>query len=234
MQTTCPHCKTVFRLTDTQLGMADGMVRCGVCQLTFDALARPAATEHQTEIPDFEHHLLDEPARAVIPDAFRTPARGAGLWSGLVWSVLILILALALAGEYAWFHRNQLQQQAELKPWLKKACGYLHCELEPVREPDKIEMLSRNVYSHPTLKNALMIKVSMINHADHEQPYPDVRIDFSDVRGGLVAARRFSPSEYLALTNSNTRLLAAGGEASFTLEIQDPGKTAMTYEFSFL
>lgn len=234
MQTACPHCKTIFRLTDTQLGMADGVVRCGMCQQTFNALAKPAETKATSDSNDATRELLDEPMREVIPEAFRKPSRGTELWSGLAWSVLILLLALTLAGEYTWFHRDQLQQHAELKPWLEKACGYLHCQLEPLREPDKIEMLSRNVYSHPTVKNALMVKVSMINHADHEQPYPDVRIDFSDVRGGLIAARRFTPAEYLATANNNHQLLAAGSEASFTLEIQDPGKAAMTYEFSFL
>jgi hypothetical protein len=79
-----------------------------------------------------------------------------------------------------------------------------------------------------------MIVVTMLNQAGHEQPYPDVKIDFSNVRGGTVAARIFTPEEYLHQGNADSALLAAGTETSFTLAIQDPGKDAVTYEFSFL
>ena len=34
--TRCPSCKTVFRVTDAQLALRDGMVRCGHCQTIFD------------------------------------------------------------------------------------------------------------------------------------------------------------------------------------------------------
>jgi predicted Zn finger-like uncharacterized protein len=234
MQTICPNCKTVFRLTETQLTMADGIVRCGVCHETFIARAQDSQTASPSTATHSDHDLLDEPVRAVVPEAFRHQSSAASVWAGLAWSLLIILLALGLVLEYAYFHRNQLQQQAELKPWLIKACALTHCKLEPLREPDKIEMVSRNVYSHPTVKNALMIVVTMLNQAGHEQPYPDVKIDFSNVRGGTVAARIFTPEEYLHKGNADSALLAAGTETSFTLAIQDPGKDAVTYEFSFL
>ena len=37
--TRCPSCKTVFRVTDAQLALRDGMVRCGHCQTIFDGRA---------------------------------------------------------------------------------------------------------------------------------------------------------------------------------------------------
>ena len=36
MQTQCPHCDTRFRVTDAQLTIADGMVRCGICEHVFN------------------------------------------------------------------------------------------------------------------------------------------------------------------------------------------------------
>ena len=35
--TKCPHCQTVFRVTEDQLKLYDGTVRCGVCQQVFNA-----------------------------------------------------------------------------------------------------------------------------------------------------------------------------------------------------
>ena len=37
--TRCPGCKTVFRVTDAQLALRDGQVRCGHCRTVFDGTA---------------------------------------------------------------------------------------------------------------------------------------------------------------------------------------------------
>ena len=37
MQTQCPHCQTLFHVTDEQLQAADGQVRCGECDKVFTA-----------------------------------------------------------------------------------------------------------------------------------------------------------------------------------------------------
>ena len=37
MQAECPNCHTLFRITEAQLDMADGMVRCGYCKEVFNA-----------------------------------------------------------------------------------------------------------------------------------------------------------------------------------------------------
>jgi len=37
MQTTCPECKTTFRLSQEQLGLRRGLVRCGQCKAVFNA-----------------------------------------------------------------------------------------------------------------------------------------------------------------------------------------------------
>jgi hypothetical protein len=94
-------------------------------------------------------------------------------------------------------------------------------------------MISRNVYTHPNAKNALMVSTTMVNHASFAQPYPDVQIDFSDVRGELIASRRFTPDEYLRTETEKLQLLPSGNAITFGLEIKDPGKDAITYEFSF-
>ena len=66
-----------------------------------------------------------------------------------------------------------------------------------------------------------------------------MQIDFSDVRGGIVAARRFLPAEYLSGESSHNHtaqqtLLEPNASATISMEIVDPGKQAMTYEFNFL
>jgi len=94
-------------------------------------------------------------------------------------------------------------------------------------------MISRNVYTHPNEKHALMVSTTLVNHAPYAQPYPEVQIDFSNVRGALIASRRFIPEEYLQIDSEQLQLLQSGIPITFGLEIKDPGNEAITYEFSF-
>jgi len=47
MQAECPNCHTLFRITEAQLDMADGMVRCGFCKEVFNELPMEFAVEAQ-------------------------------------------------------------------------------------------------------------------------------------------------------------------------------------------
>jgi predicted Zn finger-like uncharacterized protein len=60
MHSQCPNCDTVYRITAEQLKLARGKVRCGQCQIVFDAL------EKLQQLP--------EPAAAVVPTEPAPPA----------------------------------------------------------------------------------------------------------------------------------------------------------------
>ena len=149
------------------------------------------------------------------------------------WSLAILVLIAALAAEYIWFNQPELMLDPRLEPLTAKLCELTDCQHLQMRNPSKIEMISRNVYTHPNEKEALMVSTTLVNHASYAQPYPDVQIDFSNVRGELVASRRFIPEEYLQTDSEQLSLLQSGNPITFGLEIIDPGKEAITYEFSF-
>jgi predicted Zn finger-like uncharacterized protein len=250
MQTTCPHCNTVFLLTADQLKMADGRVRCGLCQTVFNAqieattpvlteIARPVGAHEADPVAD----AFDaSPPRSLIPDALRHSLSGNTRsqrrtqrgWGTLLWILGTLLLCASLVAEYVWFNRQQLAQLAPLRPYLLQVCALAACELPALHQPERIELLSRNVYTHPNARDALMIVVTMSNPTDVALAYPDMQLDFSNIRGGIMAARRFRPEEYLHAQATMHTALAAGTEISFSLEIKDPGKDAVTYEFSFL
>jgi predicted Zn finger-like uncharacterized protein len=76
MFTRCPHCNTVFRITEEQLSAADGRVRCGRCRRVFNAgeslteALEPLAPEDNEaaeastgEIPEPADKSPAEPAR---------------------------------------------------------------------------------------------------------------------------------------------------------------------------
>ena len=54
MQSQCPQCHTAFRVSEEQLDLADGKVRCGQCMHVF------IASEHFIEVPPTEPDVEDE------------------------------------------------------------------------------------------------------------------------------------------------------------------------------
>lgn len=190
---------------------------------------------------DFFDEESNESLPHVVPDKFKAShaSDSSTLLSNLLWSTGILLLTATLLIEYAWFNRDQLNKVPQLQTWTDKICQQFNCQNITMRNPEQIELISRNVYSHPNEKNALMVNITMKNQADFAQPYPVMQISFSDVRGNSVAARRFLPAEYLpkeylAGDTIQSLLLEPDTNMTFTMEIQDPGKQAMTYEFDFL
>jgi len=235
--------------------MADGMVRCGFCKEVFDARVKndfhpnknqPDASEDKqredTQQPeaskqieaDHESFFSGEPSD-IVPDKLRAEshAKPYSTLATVSWSLAILVLIASLAADYIWFNQPELLLDQRLKPITEKLCELTDCERLQMRDPSQIEMISRNVYTHPNEKDALMVSTTLVNHAAYAQPHPDVQIDFSNVRGELVASRRFTPEEYLQIDSEQLHQLQSGNPITFGLEIKDPGKEAITYEFSF-
>lgn len=86
MKTTCPHCKTRFRISEAQLEAAHGQVRCGKCHEVFDAqaglhgvsAAAPEApfTAEMEPAPEFDVALdMGAEPPTVAPDMFQAMER---------------------------------------------------------------------------------------------------------------------------------------------------------------
>jgi predicted Zn finger-like uncharacterized protein len=65
LTTRCPHCQTTFRVTDDQLKLYDGAVRCGVCQQVFNG------TDHLLADPPV---LTEKPAATASKPVSLAPA----------------------------------------------------------------------------------------------------------------------------------------------------------------
>jgi len=194
-----------------------------------------ATVEKNTARDDFDFFAEDilSSKKSVIPDELRDSTTAIDL-NTLLWSAGILLLIATLFLEYAWFNRHQLKQVPEMQGWIDSLCLQIDCSTIAMRDPKNIELVSRNIYTHPDNKDALKVEVTMKNNAEFAQPYPVMQIYFSDIRGSKVAARRFLPSEYLQVETKKLKLIQPDSKLSFTMEIVDPGKQAKTYEFNFL
>ena len=185
---------------------------------------------------DFFDDDNNQDSPQIIPDELRegVAANDVSIGKNIAWLGGILLLSTILFLQYFWLNRDQFVQHPSAQALIEKACLKFDCSKFTIRDPSNIELLTRNVFSHPNEKNTLMISIVLQNNAKFSQPYPMLQVNFSDIRGDDVVARRFTPAEYLETKQEKHPLLQPGTDASFNLEIQDPGKQAITYEFNFL
>jgi len=238
----CGVCSEVFNTNETADTPAQATFSNHEPQIDGDHLVSVDKTTDEGQIPEIDKDAFDlfgeehdESLQHIVPEKYRdtyTP-RPHSLLSTILWSLGILLLTITLGLEYIWFNRNQFMPIPEFQASFEQVCKHVNCGSFSIRAPEKIELITRNVYSHPREKEALLVDVTMKNNASFAQTYPVMQIEFSNIRGGTVAARRFFPKEYKPLDDQN-KLLEPDTNTSVTLEIQDPGKQAMTYEFNFL
>ncbi|MEJ2060725.1 MAG: DUF3426 domain-containing protein [Gammaproteobacteria bacterium] len=262
MHAQCPNCHSIFRITPEQLRTANGQVRCGVCRTVFDGRAahvdvgeeepspslrasrrNPTAGTPPKGAPDTAGegsyptlNLFPENVPPALREDMETPqpaARSGTL--GTVFGALASLLLIVLLGvQYAYFHRDKLAQYPELRPTLNAMCEVTGCSLPPLRNIQDIELLSRNIYSHPNIPHALIITATFVNNAHFAQPYPLLQVSLFDLQGKLLAMRRFKPSEYLQPGTNPNEPMQPGSPVNIRLEVSDPGTNALAFEFKFL
>ena len=314
---TCPHCQTIFRITNTQLKAANGSVRCGSCLQVFNAIEQlplpkepekeelNTSTEHVETTPS--HHRAETPVSAQPKKELQEPLviqqekpvkrpakrtvkkpvkkpdstqpeissskdinpsikekvanpqydgyhqqsietliheldqretektvnekklRRRRTYLGIAACSLLVLLTL----QFAWFNRNTLSLNPALRPAYAMTCNLLSCTLPPMVNINAIKSIDLVVRSHPDRDNALQIDAVIINEAKHPQPFPDLKLTFSDINGRLVANRTFTPSEYLGGELAGSDEMPEAQPIRLSLEIIDPGEQAVNYQLTF-
>lgn len=147
------------------------------------------------------------------------------------WMVGSIILMLVFVLQAVYFSRDTLAQNPTYRPLLTSACDILNCEINIKYDYRLIEIIGRDVRSHPTARKALIAGTTLINNASYVQPYPLLTLTFSNITGTVLAQRRFTPREYL---RSGTDI-AAGMPPEIPVQVElqlvDPGKAAVNFEF---
>lgn len=183
------------------------------------------------EIGDVLSPADGEERPASIPAARPRSHRGA---QTAAWGIANVALIVLLLGQYAYFHRDELAQYPELRPWLARLCDIAACEVPLRKDAARISLMNRVVQSHPQHDNALLIDATLVNEAGYTQPYPLLDLRFSDLNNRLVAGRRFRPEEYLPPGTPVAAGMPPKQPVKFSLELADPGKEAVSFQFNLL
>lgn len=150
-----------------------------------------------------------------------------------LWVLSATVLALVLTLQYAWFNLNTLAQQSSLRPTLQTLCNVLGCEVPLIKAPNMIALIERNIRNHPKNRQILQVKARIINKASEPQEYPVMELSLHDITGKALATRRFTPNEYLAKEIDQKQGMVPQQPVDIMLELSDPGKAAVGFEFEF-
>lgn len=250
----CGECQTVFAATpidsDNEGSSAENPSSAGEFaqdveldptqeQIETTSADEPQAVEPSLSVPTDQLELVPEPDIEVLAE-FTKPAslivaRPPSRSSASAWlSIASLLLLFTLITQYLLANRLELSQKPGMRPVLETLCSVFQCEVPQRRDASLIVLKKHAVYSHPTVDGALMIEGLLQNDADYPQPYPVVELRLSDIRGNTVALRRFGPDEYLKPLPNMAPIMPARAQVPLQLEVSDPGKNALAFEFSFL
>ncbi len=195
-------------------------------------------------LPEQEEDTSPSPAEepepsSATPIASRPPAKRGAIparfsTSRPLLSVASLLLIALLLGQYIYFARDHLAQRYPgLRPLLGKMCDNLGCRLPLRRAPEKLQLTHRDVRTHPTIEDALLINATFVNRAKFRQPYPLIELKLSNINGKLIGRRTFLPREYLAGQPDIDAGIPPDTQVHLVLELSDPGKQAVNFEFDF-
>lgn len=178
---------------------------------------------------------IDQHLHALQPEPLQLmPVKPKSRWlANTVWTLLTLLALLGLAGQYVFYHYEELVRQEQYRPWLGKLCQVLNCTLPPTVDISQIKSSNLVVRSHPEFIGALSVDAILYNRANFAQPFPMLELRFSDRHGQLIASRRFKPIEYLGGEMAGAKEIPPQTPVHIALDILDPGPGAVNYRLDF-
>jgi len=252
MYTRCQGCHTVHPVNAALLSRGRGQYRCGRCQKlanALDALFDEWPSAGDPAIPQGEPPVLggvvaleqantselspEEAALLAEPLQLAEPKDGKGPWLRLAWISLGLILLLAsiyAVGTY--FGKFQFDREAIEQSLVNMGIKDAPPE-KPFRDTSSIELVSRELLSHPLRPRVLLLNATIVNRAPQPQPYPDIQVRLYDLENEVISERRFRPTDYLTSTSAMRSGMTSGAYLRLSLEMLDPGDRAVGFELEF-
>ncbi len=126
----------------------------------------------------------------------------------VVWGMVAAGFLVLLGWQAKFFLMERYAQHEDYRRYLVGLCEIAACELPPREALSSLALINTRVELHPAEPGAIKVTIKLLNEALFTQPYPHLRLTFSDRDGRVVGRRVFSPDSYLQ--NGRTNLLEAG------------------------
>ncbi len=246
--TRCPGCKTVFRVTESQLALRAGQVRCGHCRTVFNgrdeliSLDPPETGDAVDEADELAQgpptvtlrsaRALDPPppepvpAEPVIPEGdyenrFAGPHRKkrSRVRTALGF-VAIPVLVVALAAQAIFHFRDSLATHVPAtRPVLVRLCAFAGCAIRPLRDVAALSIDASDLQADPAHRGLLVLTATVRNRAPYPVGYPHLELTLTDAQDRVVVRRALTPADYASGTADTGAGIPGNGEVPVRLFI---------------
>ena len=157
---------------------------------------------------------------------------GASVGREQVWwwwaaGLAVLLVALIMADRWP-----TLARDPDWRPHMQALCDRLGCSVPAWRQPEALRVTGRQFRRHPSVADALLLTAGFRNDAAFAQPWPNLRVELTDIDGAVLGVRVFSVEEYLGRVPESAQI-APGQDARLVLELLDPGERAEAFRIDF-
>ncbi|TDO98731.1 DUF3426 domain-containing protein [Marinomonas balearica] len=147
-----------------------------------------------------------------------------------LWSLGFFIGLLVLASQVLIHFFDLGSRSEQFRGLYRTACTYTGCALPAFENIESITIQHVRIQSHPQRSNALLVNAIMTNTSSYAQPMPKIALEFYDLNSSPVAARLFSPENYLHKDFLDITYMPPNTPIHLVIPIVDPGARAVTHE----
>lgn len=215
MITTCPGCRTAFRVTQEQLAAREGRVRCGKCATIFDArevlqtklaeFAPESGDQPEDELPHTKAVAFPEP-EPVTPhetDPVFPVAESERAGRRPQWVAGSTLVVLALVTQIAFHYRGEIALLfPEMRPTLAELCASLECDVPLPRRAELISIESSDLQADPVNPGVMVLTATLRNRAAFAQSHPSIELTLTDSQDQPLARRVLAVQDYLERSTS--------------------------------
>jgi predicted Zn finger-like uncharacterized protein len=173
---------------------------------------------------------LDRPLAHVDAPVVLKQKRDPIRWGYVLgWTFLCLIAAALFVTQYIYFNFEKLAVDPRARPLFEQVCAKAGCYLPDIPDPSKLRIEELVVRKHPEIEGALVVDAILKNSASFPQPFPVLKLRFSNSADEVIASRQLKPLQYLRGEARLLRRIPPETPVHVSLEIVDPGQEAVSY-----
>jgi predicted Zn finger-like uncharacterized protein len=195
-----------------------------------DAFATDPNTTAEFVLPSGKRIILNKEKDQVDVGEVLPRARKSEPIPNSRWLVGSAVLGVLLLVQIVHVNRQSLVRNPVIGPAVGGLYAAIGSELSPDWDVSAYELRQWGAGPDPETRGALRVRASLLNSADHAQPYPLLRLTLQDRFGSNVGSRDLEPNEYLHGEPGSNQLLGAGQRIDAEIKIVDPGQDAVGFE----
>ncbi|WP_272944814.1 DUF3426 domain-containing protein [Nitrincola nitratireducens] len=141
---------------------------------------------------------------------------------------------LILTFQVLWFERQSLAKYPALDSAYQVICVLMNCDLPSHKAYQEIVSHQLIIRQHPREPDGLIASLVIENTAHFSQPFPVLRLSFTDQKNTQVAVRAFRPQEYLNSPLFDPQRMPTKQRLEVGLEMMKPIEGHLGYTLNIL